>query len=236
MALRDPIGDWLRRRITHTEIIDGIALTIVAAEWEPIAARVRSAIELIRQHDPYRLKVLRRYLTGGVQVDQSIVGRIAEFDWQTMTCKVHPDYINSEASPEELATTLVHEATHARLWHLGFRYESAQSRVREEANCMRQEIAFAQRVPGGAAIAETVQRQLKCLDPSDYDDAAFNRRYIARRLRLVRRARKSGVPGWLLRCGGLIARPLKRGRDKQPVPAPRARGEGHAGGAPSARR
>jgi len=202
--LRDPIGDWLRRRITHTETIDGITVTIVAAQWELLAIRLRAAIELIRLHDPYRLTMLRRYLAGGIQVDHRVVSRFAEFDWRTRSCKLHPDYISSDAPPEELATTLVHEATHARLWHVGFRYETAQSRVREEAICMRQEIALARRLPGGVAISETLQRQLASLDLRDYDDAAFARRFLAHRLRLIRKARKSGVSGWLLRSGGFI--------------------------------
>ncbi len=218
--MSDVIGDWLRRRITHVEIADGITLTIVAAEWEPIAVRLRSAIALIRTHDPYRLSVLRRFLTGGVQVNDSSVSSVAEFDWSTMSCRVHRGYIESDAQPEELATALVHEATHARLWHMGFRYETA-SRVREEAICMRQEIAFARRLPNGAAIAEAVQLQLASLDPSDYEDAAFERRFLAQRLRQVRKARKLGLPGWFIRVGALCARAVRRETAQGRHPRPR---------------
>src|SRR2546427_9194317 len=46
-----------------------------------------------------------------------------------------------QTSAARLASTLVHEATHARLDRLGFRY-AAERRARIEGICFRREIAF----------------------------------------------------------------------------------------------
>jgi hypothetical protein len=203
---------WLRRLISHTECVEGITVAVTAVEPESIAAYLRSAIELIRLRDPYRLKMLRKYLVGGIRVNLAVISGRAEFNAKTLSCMVDPSYASSEVRPEELAATLVHEATHARLSHLGFKYENARSRVREEAVCLRQEIAFARRLPDGDELAESAERRLASLDPSDYDDAAFDRSFVAHRLRLARRTRMLGVPGWFLRGGGCVAKALKRTR------------------------
>jgi hypothetical protein len=58
-----------------------------------------------------------------------------------------------DTSIEELASTLVHEAQHARLFRLEFEYnESIRGRI--EALCFRSERLFGSRIPNGNKIIE----------------------------------------------------------------------------------
>jgi hypothetical protein len=209
---RGAIAGFLWRRVARVESVDGIAVEILAVDHDFIAARLRAAILLIKTYDPYRFGVLKRYLTGGVRVNFAAISAVAEFDSKICSCQMHSQYVSSDVTVEELASTLVHEATHARLANIGFKYESTQERLREEAVCLRQEIAFGIRLPNGKAILETAEWRLAHLDARDYDDASFGRRFIAHRLRLIRRLRKQGMPGWLLGGGGAVAKFLKRKR------------------------
>lgn len=58
-------------------------------------------------------------------------------------------------SIEELALTMVHEATHARCRALGVRYQGKQRR--EEALCLREAIAFADLLDPGQVVAPSLE-------------------------------------------------------------------------------
>jgi hypothetical protein len=58
----------------------------------------------------------------------------------------------SATAPVKIASTLVHEATHARLHRLGIRY-TEQTDIRVERACTREELRFLSQVPEGDAAA-----------------------------------------------------------------------------------
>lgn len=57
------------------------------------------------------------------------------------------------------ACQLVHEATHARLWRLGFRY-SEDIRHRIEQICVKAELDLLARIPGTEALRDDTSRKL----------------------------------------------------------------------------
>lgn len=82
----------------------------------------------------------------------------AEWIDDLQMCVIDKDYLlRSDVAVAEIAQTIVHEATHARLCKLRIKYKE-DVRDRVERICVKSEIAFAKRLPNGqksAAIAES---------------------------------------------------------------------------------
>lgn len=112
--------------------------------------------------------------------------------------RLREDYVLDPAtSSADVASTLVHEGTHAWLCRLGFGYEEHR-RARIEAICYRSEVAFARRLPNGETLLPDLDAAL-ALDPALYSAAAQRERDAAD-------LRTLGVPGWLVRFLVLISR------------------------------
>lgn len=92
-----------------------------------------------------------------------------------------------------VACTIVHEATHGRLFKLGIPYD-APIRHRIEQVCIKASLLTAQRLPGteAGAEAECCRRQLSSISPISYSDTSFDER-VANDLRA------NGMPEWFLR-------------------------------------
>ncbi len=88
----------------------------------------------------------------------------------------------------DLAMMIVHEATHARLWRIGCRYDEP-NRERVERICVDAEIAFAAKVPGSE---EAVARSRQLLETQWWTHAEHVNR-SRRELRAL------GCPEWLIR-------------------------------------
>jgi hypothetical protein len=138
--------------------------------------RVRDALHLIKTYDPRRY---RRLLLDVERIWVAvIVGGIAHFEASIWACVLDPRLVlNETKTSEDIASAIVHEATHARLWRCGFRYsENVRSRV--EAVCFRREQAFATRLPNGEQIRDRADRCLTAYaDKGHWTDAAFHQRY-----------------------------------------------------------
>ena len=104
---------------------------------------------------------------------------VASFEYRIYTCQIDTRYCLAETTtPELLAAVIVHEATHARLWRRGIRYEEAQ-RPRIEEICVRREIAFAAKLPNGEDAHDQAERTLAlCATGENWTSAAFRERYI----------------------------------------------------------
>jgi hypothetical protein len=64
-----------------------------------------------------------------------------------------------EAPVDKLALTIVHEATHARLWRAGFRY-TPDIRGRIEHICVRAELDFARHLPRSRELEADLREKL----------------------------------------------------------------------------
>jgi hypothetical protein len=102
----------------------------------PVRARLALALDLIDRYAPRLGARLRRdvlgialYPAGGTSFNVKARTVVLDVRW----CMY--------GTIEEVASSLIHEATHARCTALGVRYLGKERR--EEALCLRQEIAFA---------------------------------------------------------------------------------------------
>jgi hypothetical protein len=95
-----------------------------------------------------------------------------------------------------IAATIVHEATHARLESCGIEYVEGM-RHRIEAICLRQEIAFAAKLPNGQELQEAAEHILTlCTGPGFWSKTSMRERDLAGSLEALRYL---GAPEWLLR-------------------------------------
>jgi hypothetical protein len=109
-------------------------------------------------------------------------------------------------TPELLASTIVHEATHARLWRMGFRYEE-EARPHVEAICVRRELAFSAKLPDGEQVRDSAEQALMSLrSPTFLSNAAFAK---ARDDYEVEELRRLGVPDWGIRGLFVLRRVLR---------------------------
>jgi hypothetical protein len=181
---------WLFRRAERRTIL-GVSVGVPGPrrEREPMFEKITAALELLRQHDARRLDWLHQYADGVFVFGTT--GALAEWVSSARLVVLEESYVRDpRTSAAAIASTLVHEATHARLDRLGLRY-TPDRRVRIEAICFRSELAFARRLPEPGNLIAEAERQLT-RDPAYWTDEAF-------RQRMISEGQKLGIPHWLLR-------------------------------------
>jgi hypothetical protein len=122
----------------------------------------------------------------------------AEYRDSLKACMLDERYI-AGSSPEQLASTIVHEATHARLARCGIKYEE-KLRPRIEAVCLRRQLAFVTKLPGGAVLQEEIMRTLEWCGTSTewFSNENFRERDNDG---LDEAFRHAGTPEWLIKIG-----------------------------------
>ena len=180
-------------RFSKSRYLDGLWIGTWETDAEPILCRIEAALLLIKRYDRIRYDRLLRDLQRVWVL--LLPSSIASFEYKIYTCEIDTRYCLAETTtPELLATTIVHEATHARLWRHGIRYEEAQ-RPHIEEICLRREIAFAAKLPNGEDARDQAERTLAlCATGAYWTSAAFRERYIEGGVEILR---YMGAPGWL---------------------------------------
>lgn len=180
--------------VSPKSLLDGVEVIDVAEEESDQTLRnLHKALQVISRADPRRYRRLKRDLrrivltkAGGPQ-----------FASETGACLVRSGYVR-ENSPEAVATTLVHEAAHARLHRQGIGYgPSVRSRVEEI--CVREQIAFAKLLEN-AEILGHLGRRLE--GPLWAPGPRHEQRMVA--LRNLR------IPEWMLQVYDGVARAVRR--------------------------
>jgi hypothetical protein len=120
--------------------------------------RVAAALSLVETHDPRRLKRLR---------EGSTVLLLYMFGKNMFVAPANVivlDLLGIESKTDRhLASTIVHESTHARLWLAGVA-PNRSTIEREERRCIEEQIAFVRRLPGTNPDAFTTwERQMRDL-------------------------------------------------------------------------
>ena len=147
--------------------LDIFDLTAGASRSADHFARVDAALDVIDRYQTRRLLRLKRDVHRFLIVDQTG----PEFWPRLHACVLTPRGLSLD--DEDVAVTIVHEATHARLYATGIPYHP-KLRDRIERCCVKQEIAFAHSLQRGAALAETSRTRLET--PWWTPDALFERR------------------------------------------------------------
>lgn len=178
-----------RRAEQHTFLGITTALGHDSAEERALCGRkVEAALRLIHDHDPRRLRRIQRDIDGIFL--SFTTGDIGCFHQGIRIVALRVDYVASPStSAAEVASTIVHEGTHARLFALGFDYAPAR-RARIEAICHRSEAAFARRLPDAEDLMEQAERRL-ALKPDVWS-------YRALQQRRLQELEELGFPAWLV--------------------------------------
>jgi len=158
-----------------------------------IEAKISEAFALLRDFGPKYLARVKS-LADGILLFHG-TDALGSWTRDARLIQVSQGFIaDPETKPVHIAATIVHEATHAWLDHLGFTYTPAR-RARIEAICYRTESAFARKLPDSEDVAREYEMcaQLVLEQPDEeWSDAAFRSRTVARLVDL-------GVPGWAAR-------------------------------------
>ncbi len=160
-------------------------------DTDHIASMVRQALDLIRNTSPFRFTRFQR------EVRQiwvaPILYNLAQWEHEHRRCVLNSDYVENPATTvAELASTLIHEATHGRLETLGFKYHEDR-RIDIERICFTEEIRFARRLPEGEKIIRDNERQI-ARPPSDWTNANMHRAELEAGLEELR---QMNCPRWL---------------------------------------
>lgn len=155
-ALRD-IPWRLIIRFSHISSAEGMELRVFddAAAAEAVFSRAAGALRLIATTDPNRYRRIRR------DVERLLFTSASGGQYlpRLRTCRIGIDYA-TRSTTLDLAMMIVHEATHARLWALGCRYEEGV-REKVERICVNAEVAFASRIAGAESSVARSQELLK---------------------------------------------------------------------------
>lgn len=160
--LAGSIGTWL----TSSRTIRGIPVTVINSRSDistaAVLERLEGALDLIATYQPWRFRRLKH------DFSRILVQRYpcrAAYMPQSRTCLVELTFlVNPEFNLAQIASSIVHEGTHARLDRMGVTVAPDQ-RYREERLCRKSEVEFGRAVPNGEAV---VARALEALQlPND---------------------------------------------------------------------
>ncbi|WP_077960875.1 hypothetical protein [Ensifer adhaerens] len=182
--------DSLLLRLSKSIKVDGLWIgTFCDEDQHKVLSRVESALALIKANDAQRY---RRVIASFDRIWVSyLFGAVGQYTPELKRCQLDPKFVLS--SPIEfVASTIVHEAAHARLLKVGIPY-TYENRHRVEQACIRQERAFAKRLPGAEELRRWLDEKL-LLEPEVWSREASSARFHAAFVEPG-----SGLPVWLLR-------------------------------------
>jgi hypothetical protein len=188
---------------TEQHEIHGLPVRIVNTRpdirTDQVIQRLTAALDLIATYAPRCYRRFRNDLAGIVVERFACRGAFFPISRE---CLVELTFtVNPQHTLPEIAASIVHEATHARVAHW-CGTSPPESRAREERLCRRAELAFGLALPDGAIVVQRAQAAL-ALDEQDVAPTV-DWREAARRVAQVDAAR--GRPH---RAGPALTRPPK---------------------------
>ena len=179
---RVSLPDRLLLLFSTSRHFDGLWIgTEESSESEAVLSRVVDALRLIKTYDPHRFNRVRHDLDR-VWV-RLVPGANGQFNAALRTCALDRRFVLASC-PELIAATIVHEATHARLWHCGIGYEE-KVRARVEKICVRRESAFAAKLPSGEAVRARAEQKL-AIPREFWSDVEVKERYVRDQVQALR--------------------------------------------------
>jgi hypothetical protein len=169
------------------ESADGLQVCIdVQYDTAELRGEIAVALQLIQTVSPVRYSRLK------LDLERVLVTSVpgAEYVAAIGACVIGASQVQSEP-PLSVASSIVHEAMHARLWRRGFQYKR-EWRPRIERVCVKAQVAFLRRAGGDERIIAHLESQLA------------NPWWTAehRLTRTVQHLRAVGAPEWIV----LVAR------------------------------
>lgn len=176
--------------------VDGLWVGSMECKPQPGLRRVEEALRLIKDHDSLHYSRIISNLER-IWVDLLPNAR-ASYERSLNACKLDERFVLLETtSLERIASSIVHEATHARLelWGIGYDDEKVRSRI--EAICLRRELNFVGKLPQAEPLREEIARTLEwCIGEHDY----FSNLNSWQRWKQgnVETLRHLGAPDWMI--------------------------------------
>jgi hypothetical protein len=127
-----------------------IANTEPAIETRDVVARLDQSLALIAQYVPHRFRRMQRDVRGIVV--QRFPCRGAFFPAERTILTELTFLVNPSFTPAQIAASIVHEATHARV-ATSLRGDVVNRRPREERLCREAELEFGLALPAGEGVA-----------------------------------------------------------------------------------
>jgi hypothetical protein len=180
---------WFFRNSERRDIL-GVPVVVPADRRTADAAfaKIAGAFDLLQDHGRGSLEDIRRH-TNGVFL-WSTAGARGEWHRDARLVVLEETHVFDEGtSARDIASTLVHESTHARLEAKGFAY-LPERRERLEKVCFRRQLAFARRLSEPGDLIDQAERQLQCR-PGRFTIEAGRQRVVAKLVEL-------GVARWLV--------------------------------------
>jgi hypothetical protein len=193
---RPRIVDRINLAMSISRHLDGIWIGSWRGRPDDLT-RVEAALLLIKQHSPLDHARIIRELER-IWVSLTFHG-LGEYDHSLKACILDERYVAAPTTTvAQIASTIVHEATHARLERYGIEYEESR-RVKIEAICCRRELAFTARLPGSAELQQDIARCLEWYqtNPEQFRDARFQEAHTAGGIEALRYLE---TPDWIIRA------------------------------------
>lgn len=197
--------DRLSLRISTKRRLDGLWLVAREDQPQPGLRRVEDALRLMKRHDPLHYSRVLQNLER-VWIRLLPVG-LACYKTSAKACLLDERFVLAETTTLELvASTIIHEATHARLERWGISHdENRRSRI--EAICLRRELNFVAKLPHSQSLHEDIARSLEwCVgNPGYFSDESFEQHHFEGAVEVMRYL---NLPDWLVRflSKGLLVR------------------------------
>ena len=146
--------------------VHGVPVRIVNTrpdiETEHVVERLTAALDMIGTYAPRRYRRLRQDFAGFVV--QRFACRGAFFP-ESRECLVELTFtVNPAHTLPEIAASIVHEATHARVSRM-CRTRSREQLAREERLCRRAELELGLALPDGRVVVDRARASLTLRDP-----------------------------------------------------------------------
>ena|SRR2546421_7469089 len=191
---------WLLRSISPKRVSHGLPvwMPVSAARLRPrIYKRLDGALDLLSTYAPARYDRTVRSLKGFLVLGTGKATR-GSYDPANGVCRLSETFMTKvDTTPAAIACTVVHEATHGRLFELGIGYEEP-IRHRVELLCIKAALLTAQRLPDAADEVEQCRTQM-LIEPEYFSKEKFIERG-------THQLRELGCPEWVIRAVVRVAR------------------------------
>jgi hypothetical protein len=189
-------ADRLDLWLSTGKAFDGLWVGTTEGKPQPGVRRIEDALRLIKHHDPLHYsRVIHNLERVWVRL---LPGARACYDGSLGACMLDLRFVLPETTTvEEIASAIVHEATHAKLERWGISYDE-KARARIEAVCIRRELNFIAKLPHSEPLREQKARALEwCVSDHDYfSNESFQQRGHRGNVEALRYL---GTPEWVIR-------------------------------------
>ena len=188
-------------------MIDGLLIDVWRGEPQ-LLSRIEGALRLIKQHDSLHYsRVVNNLDRIWVHL---LPNAAAHYDRSLNACVFDERFVLLESTTlQRIASTIVHEATHARLERWGVEYDE-KKRPRIEAICLRRELNFVTGLPDSEPLQDEIKSTLEwCAGDHDFfSDENFQQ---SEEQGVFETLRYLGAPNWLI---NFLMRLVQRRRER----------------------